>query len=322
MSRILITGGAGYLGSILCGKLLEEGHEVVAYDSLMYGQQSLLQYISNSNFKFVFGDVADNTDEYRELILESEFVIPLAAIVGAPATTRCQTYSKMVNYSSIVNLVDLCNSFDNSVRVIFATTNSGYGTRTGDVFCTEETPLQPISPYGIQKVDAENYLLNNYKNVITLRLATVFGVSPKMRLDLLINFSINKIINDKVLTIPKSIANNSRNYVSINDVSDCMMFCIDNFDELSLNCYNLGCDSENMTVLELSKLIVDELGGEIVLTDHYKDSDKRNYIISNKRLNDAGFIASRTIKSEIKNIAKACEMIKMRNYCRTDVRNY
>jgi nucleoside-diphosphate-sugar epimerase len=321
MEKILVTGGAGYIGSVLVGKLLNNNYIVTVVDSLMYGQQSLLQYIPNPNFKFVWGDVVDHTDELQQLILDSDFVIPLAAIVGAGATNRCREYSRMVNYLSIFDLVQTCNDNNADAKIIFPTTNSGYGTQSGEVYCTEETLLKPISPYGIQKVDAESFLLNNYKNVITLRLATVFGVSPRMRLDLLVNYTINEAITKKVICVPDDIKDNLRNYIHIRDVSDCFVHCINNFENMKREAYNAGNDDENMSVGVLSKMIADHIGCELTITHHYKDSDKRNYIVSNEKLRTAGFVAKRNIKDEIDNIVKACEIIKMSNYGRSEYKN-
>jgi len=318
MSKILITGAAGYLGSVLCGKLLEEGHKVFAYDNLMYNQQSLLPYISNRSFKFVWGDVVDHTDELQQLILESDIVIPLACIVGAPATNRCVEYSRMVNYLSIFDLVQTCNDYNNDIKIVFATTNSGYGSQSGEIYCSEETPLKPISPYGIQKVDAESFLLNNYKNVITLRLATVFGVSPRMRLDLLVNFFVYKAITEGVITIAEP--HQKRNYIHIKDVCDTFIHCINVFDSMKGEAYNLGLDT-NHSKGELVEIVKSFTGCEVLETQSYKDPDRRNYIVSNMKINKAGIFPSTKVEDAIPELIECCKMLKMLNYGRESNRN-
>ena len=317
MPNVLVTGGAGYLGSVLVGKLLNAGHIVTVYDNLMYNQSSLLQYTTNPNFKFVWGDVENETDEYKKLIIDSEYIFPLACIVGAPATTRVEIQSNGVNLDGITFLLTL----DHRSKIIFPTTNSGYGTKSGEYFCTEETPLEPISPYGIQKVEAERYLLQNYDKVITLRLATVFGASSRMRLDLLVNYTVWRAITDKVICVPEDIKDNLRNYVHIQDVADCFLFCMHNFEAMKGNAYNVGNDFENQTVWELSTTISTFLDCEIVTTHHYKDLDKRNYRVSNEKLRKAGFAATRDIVGEIPNLVNVCNMIKMMNYGRNEYKN-
>jgi nucleoside-diphosphate-sugar epimerase len=317
--KILITGGAGYIGSILVGELLNNNYEVTVVDSLMYSQQSLLQYIPNKNFKFVWGDVSDHTDELQQLILDSDVVIPLACIVGAPATTRCIEYSRMVNYLSIFDLVQTCNGFDDSIKIIFATTNSGYGTKSGEVYCSEETPLRPISPYGVQKVDAENFLLTNYKNVITLRLATVFGVSPRMRLDLLVNFFVYKAITEGVITIAEP--NQKRNYVHIQDVSSGFLHCINNFESMKGNAYNLGLNA-NHSKGELVEIVKSFTGCEVLETQTYKDPDKRNYIVSNEKINKTGFVPNIQVEDAIPELIECCKMLSNLNYGRQVNKNY
>jgi nucleoside-diphosphate-sugar epimerase len=331
MAKIIVTGCAGYIGSVLVGKLLDNGHTVIGIDNLMYNQQSLVNYLTNDNFKFLFGDVIDffyknynynHHNEYVEHILDADYIIPLAAIVGAPASARCTKYAWQVNYSAVANLVNFLLSIPKTTtKIIFPTTNSGYGTKSGEVYCNEDSQLEPVSPYGEQKVDAERFLLNNYKNVITLRLATVFGVSPRMRNDLLVNYSVYRAVCDGVLTVPNSIKNNMRNYIHVLDVADLFIHCINNFDSMKGEPYNAGNDSENMSVWELSTIVQEMTGCCLSITDHYKDPDLRNYIISNDKLRKAGFEAKRTVAGEIPNIIKYYNMFKYLNYGRSENKN-
>lgn len=316
MSHIFVTGAAGYLGSVLVGKLLNEGHSVIGYDNLMYGQQSLLQYIPNPNFRFVWGDV-DNLDEgYENLIKSSNFILPLACIVGAPASSREYFKSNTVNQGNINRIADICYGTD--IRVIYPTTNSGYGVQSGEIYCTEETELSPISPYGKQKVAAEKYLLEHHKNSISLRLATVFGVSPRMRLDLLVNFFVWKAVTEGVLAVAQPEM--KRNYIHINDVCDCFIHCINNFEGMKGNAYNLGLN-RNHSKGELAEIVQGFTGCEILETKSYVDPDKRNYIVSNDKINKAGFLPSVTVEGAIPDLIEACKMIKMLNYGREVNRN-
>jgi len=310
--NIFITGGAGFLGSVLVGKLVDNGYKVVVLDNLMYNQTSLLQYCNNPNFKFVWGDVR-NIDLVSTYIDRCDFFLPMASLVGAPSCSRDPLSSSVDKSITQYNLY--------GKNTIYPMTNSGYGCKSGEVHCTEESPLQPISEYGLQKVEVENYLFDYNLNTISLRLATVFGVSPRMRTDLLVNFTVNECITKKVILLPEDVMNNSRNFIHVLDVTDCFIHCINNFDNMKQQPYNLGNDNLNMTLGEMTYQIAENLGSEVVLSHHYKDPDQRNYIVSNEKLRKAGFEAKRNINDEIPNLAKACEMIKMMNYGRSEFRN-
>ena len=310
--NILVTGGAGFLGSVLVGKLLQEGYEVTAFDNLMYNQTSLLQYCNHPNFKFVWGDVI-NVDLVSTYIDRCDFFLPLASIVGAPSCSRDPLSSCVDTAITQYNLY--------GKNIIYPMSNSGYGCKSGEIHCTEETPLQPISEYGLQKVAVENYLFEHNLNTISLRLATVFGISPRMRTDLLVNYTIYECVTKKVILLPEDVMNNNRNFVHIQDVADCFIHCINNFDNMKGQPYNLGNDNLNMTLGEMTYQIAEKLGSEVVLSHHYKDPDKRNYIVSNEKLRKAGFEAKRSILEELPNLVKGCGMIQMMNYGRTEFRN-
>lgn len=297
--RVLITGGAGYLGSILCEHLLDAGYVVTVVDSLIYGQHNLLHLCANSNFDFVFGDVRDE-QLMKKLVKKADAIIPLAAIVGAPACDRNPWEAQSVNLDAICQINRLR---DPQQLVLYPNTNSGYGTKSGDVYCTEDSPLEPISFYGQTKVDAEKELLDS-PNTISLRLATVFGTSPRMRLDLLVNHFVFAAVTDGYIIIFEK--DFKRNYIHIRDVADCFLHGIEHADQMVGQPYNLGLDDANLSKEELSLKIKEYVPKFFI---HYSeigtDPDKRNYIVSNQRLREAGFEAQRSIDCGIAELLKA-----------------
>jgi len=302
-ARVLVTGAAGYLGSVLCEHLLDAGYRVTALDSLMYGQNSLFHLCANPAFDFIEGDVR-NEDLMQRLIKDADVIIPLAAIVGAPACKRDPGMTKSVNLEA----VQLINRLRSPQQfVVYPNTNSGYGASTGDTYCTEDTPLDPISLYGQTKVQAELELLES-PNAITLRLATVFGTSPRMRLDLLVNHFVYTAITDGYLVIFEK--DFKRNYVHIRDVADCMIYCIQNAEKMAGQPYNVGLDEANLSKEELALKVKEYVPNFYI---HFapigSDPDKRNYIVSNQRLREAGFEAKRTLDDGIKELLKGYRMM-------------
>jgi len=301
--RILVTGGAGYLGSILCEHLLDAGYHVTVLDNLMYGQEPLFHLCSNANFEFVRGDTRDEATLQR-LLAQADYILPLAAIVGAPACDRDPWLAKAVNLEA-VRLINRLRSPQQ--RIVFPVTNSGYGAKSGEVYCTEDSPLEPISLYGRTKVEAEAELLAA-ENTITLRLATVFGMSPRMRLDLLVNHFTYAAVTDRYLVLfEKSF---KRNFIHVRDVADCFLHAIANFDAMKGRTYNVGLDAANMSKEELA-LKIQEQVPELVIhcSEIGKDPDKRNYIVSNQRLREAGFEAKRSIEDGIRELIKGYRML-------------
>ncbi|HEY7427410.1 MAG TPA: NAD(P)-dependent oxidoreductase [Gemmataceae bacterium] len=305
LQRVLVTGGLGYLGSVLCEHLLDAGFHVTALDNLMYGagQQGLFHLCARPAFDFVKGDVRDEA-VMGPAVQNADVIIHLAAIVGASACDRDPHLATTVNLKS----VRLLNRLRSPRQlVIYPNTNSGYGTTDGAASCTEDTPLQPISLYGRTKVEAEKHLLDS-PNVITFRLATVFGMSPRMRLDLLVNhFTYVALTEGYIVIFEKDF---KRNYVHVRDVADCMLHGIANAAGMAGKPYNLGLDSANLSKEELARKVQHYVPNFYV---HFaaigQDPDKRNYVVSSQRLRDAGFVARRSLDQGIQELLKGYRMM-------------
>lgn len=302
--KVLVTGGAGYIGSILSDHLLRAGHTVTVVDNLMYEHHSLFHLCAVPHFDFLFGDARDES-LMAALVKNFDVIIPLAAVVGAPACQRDPLLAQSVNLEAI-RLVNRLRS--KQQLVIFPTTNSGYGTKSGDDYCTEETPLEPISLYGSTKVEAEAELLGS-SNAITLRLATVFGMSPRMRLDLLVNHFVYAAITDGYIVIFEK--DFKRNYVHIRDVADCFVYCIQHAQKMVGRPYNVGLDAANLSKEELANKVKEHVPKFYI---HFapvgSDPDKRDYIVSNQRLRAAGFEARRGLDEGIKELLKGYQMMR------------
>lgn len=302
-TRILVTGGAGYLGSVLCQHLLDAGHRVTVIDNLMYGQPGLFHLCADRRFDFVRGDVRDEA-VMRRLVKDVDVLIPLAAVVGAPACDRDPSLAQSVNLDAIRLLNRLRSP---SQLVVFPNTNSGYGTKSGAGHCTEETPLEPISLYGRTKVQAELELLDS-PNAITLRLATVFGMSPRMRLDLLVNHFVWAAVTDRYLVVFEK--DFKRNYVHVRDVADCMLHCIERAVKMAGRPYNVGLESANLSKEHLALKVKEYVPDFYV---HFAavgtDPDKRDYVVSSQRLRDTGFVARRTLDEGIQELLKGYRMM-------------
>ncbi len=302
-TKVLVTGGAGYLGSILCGYLLNAGYEVTVIDNLLYGQHSLFHYCADPKFDFVFGDARDEKT-MKHLIQKADVIIPLAALVGAPLCDRDPWAARSTNLDAIKLILQLRSS---NQLVVYPTTNSGYGAKSGDVYCTEETPLEPISLYGQTKSEAERAVLAN-PNTITLRLATVFGMSPRMRLDLLVNHFVYASITDGYLVIFEK--DFKRNYIHIRDVAECFIHCIRNSEKMVGRPYNVGLDTANLSKEELALKVKEYVPDFFIhFSEVGSDPDKRNYIVSNQRLREAGFEAKRSLDEGIRELLKGYRML-------------
>jgi len=306
--HVLITGGSGYLGSIMSERMLAEGYDVTVVDSLRFQQNSLFHLCANPNFEFVNGDVRDEGLMSR-LVSKADVIVPLAAVVGAPACAQDPWLTREVNVEAVRTINKLRSQ---EQLVVYPTTNSGYGTQTGDVMCTEETPLEPISLYGRTKSEAEGLVLDS-ANAMTLRLATVFGVSPRMRLDLLVNhFTHEAVTSGYIVIFEKDF---KRNYVHIRDVADCFIHCIQNSHKMIGRPYNVGLDAANLSKEELALKIQEYVPNFYLhFSEIGSDPDKRNYIVSNQRLREAGFEAQRTLDGGILELLKAYRMMGRGSY--------
>jgi len=300
--RILITGGAGYLGSVIVGKLLNAGDEVVVLDKLLFNQTSLLQYTSNPNFKFIYGDVR-NESLLEKLCKEADAIIPLAAIVGFPACAADPQLAKEINFKQIVNIV----RFGRGKKILYPNTNSGYGIAEGQTECTEESPLTPISVYGQTKCDAENFLRSS-TDAITFRLATVFGVSPRMRTDLLVNDFTYKAITDKYIVVFEK--NFKRNFIHVEDVASAFLFMLYGYEFYKGEVFNVGLSSANLSKQELLEKIQSHVNDFAVsYNDYYEDPDKRDYIVSNAKIEETGWKPEWDLDRGIKQLIQGYQMI-------------
>jgi nucleoside-diphosphate-sugar epimerase len=291
--KITITGGAGYLGSVLTDLFLKEGHEVVVLDNLYYNQTSLIQFTHHKNFEFVFGDVRDR-QTLVDVLKDTDVVIPLAALVGFPACEREPELAKQLNYEHIRVV---CELIGDKTKIIYPNTNSGYGIGTDGV-CTEESPLNPISLYGkVLKVGG-----------ISLRLATVFGSSPRMRMDLLVNEFVYKSLTDKYITIFEK--NFVRNYIHIRDVARAFLFMIENYEENKGEVFNVGLSDANLTKQELVEKIKEYVPDFLITySDFYEDPDKRDYIVSNEKIEKLGFKPHYSLDDGIEELIKTYRIL-------------
>lgn len=300
---VLVTGGLGYLGSIACEHLLAAGYRVTALDNLMYGNgQGLYHLCANPAFDFVQGDVRDES-VMRRALKSADAIVHLAGVVGAAACVRDPAMATSVNRDSVLLLNRLRSP---QQLVVFPNTNSGYGATTGTALCTEETPLEPISLYGRTKCDAERMLLDS-PNAVTLRLATVFGMSPRLRLDLLVNHFVHAAVTDGYLVLFEK--DFKRNFVHVRDVADCFVHALANGPAMAGRPYNLGLDSANLSKEELALAVKTHVPKFYL---HFaaigEDPDKRNYVVSSARLRDAGFVARRSLDDGIRELIKGYRM--------------
>tara|TARA_B100000902_G_scaffold331874_1_gene329497 strand:- start:1149 stop:2093 length:945 start_codon:yes stop_codon:yes gene_type:complete len=309
-TKILITGGAGYIGSILSTKLISLNFQVTVIDKLMFDKNSLSHLFSDKNFKFINGDVRNKRLIDKE-IKKHDIIIPLAALVGAPL---CDKYPKLTKEINLNNIKYIISRLKKNQKIIYPNTNSGYGIGKKGKFCDENSPLNPISLYGKTKVEAEKFILE-HKNSVVFRLATVFGFSYRMRTDLLVNFLVNKAVINKKLEIFEP--HFRRNYIHVIDVVNAFIFAINNFSKMRGNIYNVGLSNANLTKIQLANLIKKYVEKtKVNILKNRKDPDKRDYFVSNKKIEKLGFKPSVSIDDgiiELKNIYSFFNFKKNKN---------
>ena len=301
--RILVTGGAGYLGSILVPALLARGCPVTVVDNFMYGQTSLLDCCANENLSIVRGDARDER-LMLPLLKKADVIMPLACLVGAPLCAQRPIEARSINLDAILMLL---KNASKSQRFISPTTNSGYGVGQAGVFCTEETPMKPISLYGVLKVELEQALLA--AGAVSLRLATVCGVSPRMRLDLLVNDFTYRAVTDRFIVLFE--AHFKRNYIHVRDVARAFLHAFDHFDTMKGQAYNVGLSDANLTKMELCHEIRKQVPDFTILEAPVgQDPDQRNYIVSNAKIEATGYKPQVSIQRAIAELIKGYQIIR------------
>jgi len=304
--KILITGGAGYIGSVLTDLLLSNDYQITVYDNFMFRQNSLNNLFSNKNLNVIDGDIRDR-DLLNKEISKHDVIIPLAAIVGAPACEKYKFISNEINYES--NL-DLVKNKSKDQLILMPTTNSAYGSGNSDNYCNEDSPLKPLSDYARQKVKLEEEILN-FENVISFRFATVFGFSPKMRFDLLVNDFTQKAYSDKYIILFEE--NFKRNYLHVKDAANVFMHALNNLSSFNHKIYNVGLSNANISKRELCDKIKEQLPNFVYNTSPFSwDPDKRNYIVDNTRIENTGFKCLYNLDDGIKELIKGIKTISLK----------
>ena len=306
--NILVTGGAGYLGSIMVPDLLAAGHKVTVLDNFMFQQSSLNHVCNNHDFSAVKGDIRIESIA-TPLLKKADIVSPLAAYVGAPMCSQDPVGAQTINHDAIMMML---KHVSKDQIVLMPTTNSAYGSGDENNFCTEESPLKPMSKYAIDKVAIEKVLMQ-HENAISFRLATVFGMSPRMRIDLLVNDFVYRAVYDRFIVLFES--HFKRNYIHVRDVSRAFQHGIANIDRMKGQIYNVGLSEANVSKWELCEHIKKQIADFVFIEAAVgKDPDQRNYIVSNAKLEATGYKTSMTLAEGIAELIKGFAMIKNSRY--------
>ena len=306
--KILVTGAAGYIGSVLVPTLLKRGYEVTAIDNFMYNQASLLDCCYDEKLTIIRGDARDK-GLISKYIKGADAVFPLACLVGAPLCAKDPIVAQTTNRDAIKMILELRSK---EQMVIFPTTNSGYGIGQEGIYCTEETPLNPISLYGTLKAEVEKFILDA-GNGITLRLATVFGISPRMRLDLLVNDFTYRAVTDRFVILFE--AHFKRNYIHVRDVAKAFIHCLENFDKMKGEPYNVGLSEANLSKWELCEEIKQQVPDfYFIEAEVGEDPDKRNYIVSNAKIEATGFRPDVSLQAGIAELVKGYQIIRKNQF--------
>ena len=304
MYNILVTGGAGYLGSTMVPDLLAAGHKVTVLDNFMFKQSSLNHCCYHPNFSVLKGDIRQK-NTMTKAMKNSDVIIPLAALVGAPLCSLDPVGASTINHDAIELMLKLLSK---EQIVLMPTTNSAYGTGDKDNYCNESSPLRPISQYAIEKVEIEKKLMQ-HQNAISFRLATVFGMSPRMRIDLLVNDFTYRAVNDGFVVLFES--HFKRNYIHVRDVSRVFQHALNNHNEMKGEIYNVGLSDANVSKKELCEHIQKQLPEFIFIDEQIgKDPDQRNYIVSNTKIESTGFKTEFSLDRGIEELIKGYQMIK------------
>lgn len=308
MADILITGGAGYIGSVLVPELLARGNKVTVLDNMMYKQSSLIDCCRYNDFTIINGDARDEAT-VKKAADGKDFIFPLAALVGFPLCDKDKTAATTTNLGAVQTLLKVRQP---GQKVIFPCTNSGYGLGQGESFCTEDSPIDPISLYGKTKMAAEKAVLNAGDS-LTFRFATLFGASPRMRTDLLVNDFVYRAVFDRSLIIFEG--HFMRNYLHVRDAANAFMFAMENFDRMKGRQYNCGLSDANLSKIELCEKIKEHIPGFMYIEAPVgTDPDKRNYLVSNERIESMGYRPRFTLDDGIEELIKVYRIIKNSNY--------
>jgi nucleoside-diphosphate-sugar epimerase len=306
---VLVTGGAGYIGSILVPALLERGFHVTVIDNFLYGQDSLAAVCYHRDFELVRGDVRSR-ETMRPLVGRADIIIPLAALVGAPLCDKDPIAATSTNLTAIVEMLD---DLSPAQRVLLPLTNSGYGIGEPGKFCTEDTPIRPVSLYGRDKVEVERILLDRHPSALSFRLATVFGMSPRMRLDLLVNDFTYRACVDRFIVLFES--HFKRNYLHVRDVARAFLHGIDHFETMQGSPYNVGLSDANLSKRELCERIQRHLPSFVFMESAVgRDPDQRDYIVSNEKIERTGYRPAFSLDDGIQELVKGFAMIRNTKY--------